>query len=364
MKKLLALFVAILMLATLVVPASAAKTGEWVDEIVDYAEVTVPEMVDISQFMCFENNIDLGITQLVKADENRNPIKTEYIVYQMADNIAGFELFVNCTAGLGDPIEDISVFVGKSKDGPWTEVRKQATELFYNDDIYLGYDFAYWHHAYVMNDQRIPKGYTFLKLQLNACNEKGDVPWNVAIDTVKIVLGTGVAVPKLPTVHNTKAEEEANKPATTTTTTKKPAANKPGTTTTTKAAANKPGTTTTTKAGAVNTPGTTTTTKAGAVNTPGTTTKAGAVVTQQPGASVDAQQPDATQDGVSDPTAETPADTPVDGNTDVDTPADTPVDGNAETPADGNVDTNVGGGVVVLTGAAVAVYFFVLKKKA
>ena len=239
-----------MLLAALAIPASAAQTGVYVDEVVDYATTPVAEVVDISQYMCFESNPDLEVTHLVKAAHKEDvdagltyqqkSNHAEYIVYQMSDNIAGFELFLNCCAGLGDPMEDVSVFI--SKDGAsWTEVKKQATELFYNDDIYIHFDKAYWHHAYVQNAQKIPKGYTYLKVQLNACNAKDDVPWNVAIDSVKIVLGDGVAVPTLPAI-----DKSLTRPSTTasTTTTQAQGGNN-GTTTTTKAQGGNNGTTTT-----------------------------------------------------------------------------------------------------------------------
>lgn len=339
MKKWMALFVAAVLLVTLAVPAMAAQTGVYIDEVVDYATTPVAEVVDISQYMCFENNPDLEVTHLVKAAHQEDveagltyqqkANHSEYIVYKMAENIGGFELFVNCCAGLGDPMADISVYISKTgEENSWVEVRKQATELFYNDEIYIHYDKAYWHHAVVMNNQKIPKGYTYLKVQLNACNDKDDVPWNVAIDTVKIVLGDGVAVPTLPAI-----DKSLTKPSATTTTT-----------TTTKGQGGV--TTTTTKGqGGV----TTTTTKGQDGET--TTLAGGETTTLAGGETTTTQQGDASQDaGATTTTAPTTGG--VSGDPSADQPKDEP-----------NALPWIIGGVVAAIVIAGAVLFFVLEKK-
>ena len=46
MKKWMALFVAAVLLVTLAVPAMAAQTGVYIDEVVDYATTPVAEVVE------------------------------------------------------------------------------------------------------------------------------------------------------------------------------------------------------------------------------------------------------------------------------------------------------------------------------
>ena len=243
MKKWFALILSVVLLAALMVPVSAAQTGVFVDEVAVNADgsFAAPEIVEFSEYMRYESNPELEVTHLVKAahkEDVDNQLSyqaksnhAEYIVYKMNESIGGFELFLNCTAGLGDPMQDVSVYISKTGEAnSWIEIKKQATELYYNDDIYINFDKAYWHHSTVMNKEKIPKGYTYLKVQLNACNEKDDVPWNVAIDAIKIVLGEGVAVPTLPTVDKNLTKPSTT--ASTTTTTKGQGGNNVTTTTT------------------------------------------------------------------------------------------------------------------------------------
>jgi len=210
MKKIWALVLAVALLVSVLcvgaIPAQAAVTGEFVDEIVP--EFAVPEIVDFSAYgedlmnthrMACEQNPDLGATLLIKQAEPRDPGHTEYITYKMAKNIAGFEFQTVCCAGLGNPLEDITVFISKTgAEGSWATVKTQATRYTYDPDIYLGFDKAYWHQSTLMNAQKIPTGYKYLKIQFNPCTDEGDVPWNIAIDTVKIIMGSNVEIPVIP----------------------------------------------------------------------------------------------------------------------------------------------------------------------
>ena len=202
---------------------SAAVTGTFTDYIV--AEFAVPEIVDFSSFgddinnmhrMSYEYNPDLNATLLVKAAEPRDPGHTEYITYKMAKNICGFEFSVMCCAGLGNPLEDISVFISKTgAEGSWAQVETQATRYTYNSSIYAHFDKAYWHESTLMNAQKIPTGYKYLKIQFNPCTGANDVPWNVAIDTVTITMGSNVAAPVIPADQTFLTYEEmANLPTT------------------------------------------------------------------------------------------------------------------------------------------------------
>ena len=231
MKKLWTVTLSLLAACTLVVSmiciggmgVSAAVTGTFVDTIVP--EFAIPEIVDYSAVgddlmnthrMACEANPDLGATLLIKQAEPRDPGHTEYITYKMAKNIAGFEFQTMCCAGLGNPLEDITVFISKTgAEGTWATVKTQATRYTYDPDIYLHFDKAYWHQSTLMNAQKIPTGYKYLKIQFNPCTDKNDVPWNIAIDTVTITMGSNVAVPVIPEDQTFLTYEElANQPTT------------------------------------------------------------------------------------------------------------------------------------------------------
>ena len=358
MKKCFALLLAVLMLAALAIPASAAVTGTFVDEIVDGFDAKV---VDFSSYgttevgtdghrIAYEMNQDLGITLLVKQDNNRNPNLTEHITYQMDSNIAGFEFAVLCCAGLGNPLEDISVFISKTgAENSWQQVSTQATKYVYDDEVYIGFDQAYWHNSTLMNKSKIPTGYKYLKIQFNACDKAGDVPWNVAIDTIKITMGSNVAAPTISkedkfVSYEKLAEQKGSTTTTTTTTTKKPDG------ATTKKDDGAAATTTKKDDGAAATTkkdGTTPTTISGVVNgDPSESTP-------------EVSAPDASNPDTSAPADGTPG-------TDNDVPADAPT----EQPDAGDAKKGPGalpwiiGGAVVVLAAAGAIVFFVLKKKA
>ena len=220
----LALLVSVLCLGTF--SASAAVTGTFVDEIV--AELAVTEIVDYSSYgsteigvpghrIAYEYNADLGATLLLKQDNDRDPSHTEYITYKMAKNICGFEFSVMCCAGLGDPLEDITVFISKTgAEGSWAQVETQATKYVFDDTIYAGWHHAYWFNSTLMNAQKIPTGYKYLKIQFNPCTDAGDCTWNVAIDTVTIYMGSNVAAPTIAEEDKFLTWEEINKQESTT----------------------------------------------------------------------------------------------------------------------------------------------------
>lgn len=234
MKKLFTLLLTLAMMMLLAAPAFAAVTDTFVDEIVDgfnFDETNGPviffttegsvETGSPGHRMAFENNPDLEATLLLKQDNKRNPNHTEYIVYKMDKNICGFELDAVSCAGLGDVLEQISVFVSKTgKESDWAQINTQATMYEYDEDIYLEWDMAYWFNTTIYNATKIPVGYKYLKIQFNACNDTGDVPWNVAIDTVKIHKGTPtdpVTIPADKLLTKTWDEINAERDATKTT---------------------------------------------------------------------------------------------------------------------------------------------------
>ena len=233
MKKLLTVALSLMMACALLISAlcvgglgvSAAVTGTFVDTIV--AELAVPEIVDYSTFgtpelgtqghrIAVEANPDLAATLLLKQDNDRNPAHTEYITYKMAKNIAGFEFDTVCCAGLGNPLEDLTVFISKTgAEDAWVQVKTQATRYTYDDTIYAHFDKAYWHQSKLMNAQKIPTGYKYLKIQFNGNTGSNDVPWNIAIDTITIYMGSNVAAPVIPEDQTFLTYEElANQPTT------------------------------------------------------------------------------------------------------------------------------------------------------
>ena len=211
MKKIWALLLAVLLLVSVLcvgaIPANAAITATFVDEIVD--GFTHPEIIEYTaegtteigtqgHRLSYEYNGELGTTLMLKQDNDRNPAHTEHIVYKMAKNIAGFELSVMCCAGLGDPLEDITIYISKSGAADsWVQVKTQATKYVYDTDIYLGWHQAYWFNSKLMNAQKIPTGYKYMKVQFNPCTDVGDVPWNVAVDTVTVYMGSNVDAPTI-----------------------------------------------------------------------------------------------------------------------------------------------------------------------
>ena len=224
MKKIWALVLALVMLVSVLclgtMSASAAVTGTFVDEIV--AEFAVPEIVDFSSYgspeigtpghrLAYEYNADLGATLMLKQDNDRDPSHTEYVTYKMAKNICGFELSVMCCAGLGNPLEDLTVFISKTgAEGSWAQVETQATKYVFDPNIYLSWHKAYWFNSTLMNAQKIPTGYKYLKIQFNPCTDAGDCPWNVAIDTVTITMGSNVAAPTIAEEDKFLTWEEIN----------------------------------------------------------------------------------------------------------------------------------------------------------
>ena len=369
---LLAMTMVMSMAMTMATPASAAVTGEWTDKTLEIAGLPAEKAAeqtkmekgknnvhDFSEFgttdpgtkghrMTYEYNQDLLDTVLLKQDNDRNPNLTEYITYKMDKNIAGFELDVLCCAGLGDPRTDLSVFISKTgAEGSWAQIKTQATFYEFDTNYYITWEKAYWFHSTLTNAQEIPTGYKYLKIQFNPCNDQGEVPWNVAVDDVKIIMGSKVPPVTIPEGKKlTKTWEEINAERDATRTTK-------GTGTTTA----KPidGGNTTTAAGGGNNTTTakpiTTTTSIGAngeviTDAPATTTTAtneqGEVITDAPTTATNAQGEVIT--------------TPVDGNQDTDTGADGEDGGNG-------IVLWIIIGAVVLAAAAVAVYFLVIKKK-
>lgn len=399
MKKWFTLLLIVTMLLTMVAPTYAAVTGEWIDENLEIQGIDpkiikdeqkakmekVGKVVDFSQegstdagakghCMAYEYNVNLWNTILVKQDNDRNPNLTEYITYKMDKPIAGFEFLTQCCAGLGDPLKDISVFVSKTgAAGSWAQVETQATYYEFDRNFYIHWDKAYWFKSTLTNAQVIPGGYKYLKIQFNPCNDSGDVPWNVAIDSVKIILGSNVEPVKIPDDKKlTQTWDEINAERDATRTTKgdnntTAPANGGGNKTTAPANGGGNKTTAPTNGGGNKT---TAPTNGGGnkttapTNNGNSTTLGGNITTTT---SIDANG-----EVVTDPTTTATAE---DGTV-ITNPTNNADTDNTIGADDGNADTNteadpvkkgkalpwIIGGIVVLAGAAAAV-FFLLKKK-
>ncbi|MBR0447920.1 MAG: hypothetical protein IIX28_05615 [Clostridia bacterium] len=215
------------MLFAMVVPASAEITNTFVDEIPADTANFKPEVVEFSNTepdaagknyhrIAVEANLELGKTLLLKASDPRDAKHTEYIVYKMDKDICGFKLDVFCCAGLGNPLEDISVYL--SKDGSsWNQINTQATKYVYDEDIYINFDKAYWHNSTITNKKAFkPDGFRYLKIQFNGCNESNDVPWNIAVDTVTIYMGSKTNPPTISAEDKFETYEKINSTKTTT----------------------------------------------------------------------------------------------------------------------------------------------------
>ena len=188
MKKMMSLFCLLLVIALAATPLPASAINEGNKQFVDPIEDGSTRYFEKSDLLSYELNIDTGNTLYVKVDENRSPSTTEYIVYKLDDSIVNIEIDCMHCAGLGDGNTDISVFVSKD-NAEWVKVETVATPQTFDDDIYLDQDHAYWFLSTVYNVEPIEPGYTYVKIQINAFDVKGSVPWNTVMDTIRIEYG-------------------------------------------------------------------------------------------------------------------------------------------------------------------------------
>ena len=188
MKKVLSMLCLLLVIVLAAMPQNTAAINDGNKLFLDPIEDGTDRYFEKSDLLRYELNIDTGNTLYVKVDENRNPKTTEYIVYKMTDSIVNVEIDCMHCAGLGDGNTDISVFVSKD-NAEWVKVETVATPQTFDDDIYLDQDHAYWFLSTVYNVEPIEPGYTYVKIQINAFDVKGSVPWNTVMDTIRIEYG-------------------------------------------------------------------------------------------------------------------------------------------------------------------------------
>lgn len=383
MKKYVSLLLTVALLLSLTVSASAAVTDTFVDEIPADTASFKSEVVEFSSEgedpanshkIAVENNPDLGATLLLKTAAPRSAKWEEYIVYKMAKNICGFKFDVMCCAGLGNPLEDITVYISKTgAAGSWQEVSTQATKYTYDEDIDINFDKAYWHQSTLMNKKKISTGYKYIKIQFNGCTESIDVPWNVAIDKITIYMGTKTDPVKISDEDKFETYEQINATKTTKPTAGNTTAGDGGSNNTTAGNGNGGSNKTTKPVG-----GSDKTTKPTGGSNGTTKPIGGSVDTPVQGGTNEVTPGSSTTPGEStgnvidgDPTAS------VGGN--VGDPTDAPV-GEVGEPTDPAADENVSGdkveddgpaawpfivgGVVVLAAAAVVVFVILKKKKA
>lgn len=212
------------MLFAMVVPASAEITDTFVDEIPADTANFKSEVVEFSSVgedpnnshkIAVENNPDLGKTLLLKTAAPRDAKHTEYIIYKMDKDICGFKLDVVCCAGLGHPLEDITVYLSKNGTD-WNQINTQATKYTYDEDIYINFDKAYWHQSTITNKKAFkPDGFRYIKIQFNGCNEANDVPWNIAVDKITVYMGSKTNPPTISAEDKFETYEQINSTKTT-----------------------------------------------------------------------------------------------------------------------------------------------------
>ena len=213
MKKMMSLFCLLLVIALAATPLPASAINEGNKQFVDPIEDGSTRYFEKSDLLSYELNIDTGNTLYVKVDENRSPSTTEYIVYKLDDSIVNIEIDCMHCAGLGDGNTDISVFVSKD-NAEWVKVETVATPQTFDDDIYLDQDHAYWFLSTVYNVEPIEPGYTYVKIQINAFDVKGSVPWNTVMDTIRIEYGPNTGVASAPEVDPSAPVVIITEPAT------------------------------------------------------------------------------------------------------------------------------------------------------
>lgn len=176
------LITAMLCIATLVIPASAA--GE---TFTDTVEDGFPKAHSWSDHMCFQYNDDMECTILVKQSDTGSPSTTEYIIYRMESEITGFSLDCMHVNGLGNGVTDIKVFVS-ADCANWSEVPLKATEQVFDDEIYIDFDHAYWLRSTVSNKASVPSGCLYIKIEIEPFTVPESCTWNTVIDTVNVTL--------------------------------------------------------------------------------------------------------------------------------------------------------------------------------
>ena len=199
MKKMMSMLCLLLVMVLAAMPLNTSAINDGNKLFLDPIEDNSTLYYEKSDMLRYELNIDVGNTLYVKADDDRRPSTTEYIVYKMPDSIVNVQIDCMHAAGLGDGNTDISVFVSKDNT-EWVEVETAATEQTFDDEIYVSQDTAYWFLSTVYNVEPIEPGYTYVKIQINPFTVQGSVPWNTVMDTIRIEYGPNTGEASTPEI--------------------------------------------------------------------------------------------------------------------------------------------------------------------
>lgn len=153
--------------SALALPASAAEAT-----FVDTLEDNYPLVYEISEWMRYQKNTDLGLNTYLKCKPEgegyeeydthpeKAPLREEYVVYKMDGDVTGYTIDCIHVNGLGNAETDVSVYL--SKDGTnWVEADSAFSEQTYDDEIYINLEKAYWLNSTVSNAAKCPAGYGY-----------------------------------------------------------------------------------------------------------------------------------------------------------------------------------------------------------
>lgn len=154
-------------------------------QFVDPIEDGFPKAYAHSDHMYYQYNDDMECSILVKQSDTGSPSTAEYIVYKLDSEITGFLLDCMHVNGLGNGETDIKVYLS-ADNTKWTEVPVKATKQFFDEDVYIDFDHAYWLNSTVSNKTAVPAGNTFIKIEIQPFTVPESCTWNTVIDTVTI----------------------------------------------------------------------------------------------------------------------------------------------------------------------------------
>lgn len=169
--------------SALALPASAAEAT-----FVDTLEDNYPLVYEISEWMRYQKNTDLGVNTYLKCSPSGNGSEVdreEYVVYKMDGDITGYTIDCIHVNGLGNGETDVSVYLSTDAVN-WVEADSAYSEPTYDDEIYINLEKAYWLNSTVSNASKCPAGYSYIKITLNPFTVKDSCMWNTALTGVQI----------------------------------------------------------------------------------------------------------------------------------------------------------------------------------
>ena len=187
--------------SALALPASAAEAT-----FVDTLEDNYPLVYEISEWMRYQKNIELGVNTYLKCKPEgpgyeeyethpeKAPLREEYVVYKMDGDITGYTIDCIHANGLGNGETDVSVYLSTDAVN-WVEADSAYSEPTYHDEIYINLEKAYWLNSTVSNASKCPAGYSYIKFTLNPFTVKDSCMWNTALTGVQITYENAGAGP-------------------------------------------------------------------------------------------------------------------------------------------------------------------------